>query len=271
MEPNLYRAADDDPAFSLRSPEPPIEPAPQAYPGYADLLLTIAFALLSLGVCVILGGVAVEIIKRVTGQPISMEDGATQLVSMLLIQGVWWAVVLAFLYFVLVVKYGLPFAEGLNWRPAGSTLRYFTGGFAMAIAVTALANVMPMPEEPSPMEALLAEAERFLPLFVAFGVLIAPAVEEVVFRGYIFGILDRAHGSTVAVVATAALFAAPHSAQYGGHWQILLLLFLVGVALGIVRARTGSTLATTYLHAAYNGTFMLALIAAELAPEAVDV
>jgi membrane protease YdiL (CAAX protease family) len=46
---------------------------------------------------------------------------------------------------------------------------------------------------------------------------------------------------------------------------------LVGIALGIVRARTGSTLATTYVHAAYNATFMLALILAEIAPPAAGV
>lgn len=273
MEPDLSQPEDagypDD--RSIFDPRPPVEPEPPAQPGYGDLLITVAFGLLSLGICVVLGGVGLEIVKRITGWPLSMEDGATQLVSMLLIQGIWWAVVMAFLYYVLVVKYGITFAEGLNWLPAGPTLRYIAGGFAMAIAVTALANILPMPDEPSPMEALLAEASRFLPLFVVFGVLIAPAVEEVVFRGYVYGILDRAHGSTTAVIATAALFAAPHSAQYGGRWQIILLLFLVGVVLGIVRARTGSTLATTYLHAAYNATFMLALIASELAPEAIDV
>jgi len=253
-------------------PEPePAKPAEPAQPGYADLLITIAFALLSLGVCVVLGGVGVEVVKRVTGIPISMADAPTQLVMMLVIQGVWWAVVMAFLYYVLVIKYGIAFGDGLHWLPAGRTLHYLAGGFAMAIAVTALANILPMPDEPSPMEALLEEATRFLPLFVAFGVLIAPAIEEVVFRGFVYGILERAHGTTAAIIATAALFAAPHSAQYGGRWQILLLLFLVGVVLGIVRARTGSTLATTYLHAAYNATFMLALIASQIAPEPVDV
>lgn len=247
------------------------EPVPAARPGYVDLLLTLAFALFTLGVCIVAGGVAMEVVKRLTGLQTSLTDGPTQLVAMLLIQGVWWAVVMAFLYYVLVLKYGLSFADGLDWHPVGRTLPYLAGGFALAIMVTALANVLPMPDEPSPMEALLEEAKRFMPLFVVFGVLIAPAVEEVVFRGYVYGILERAHGSTVAIVATAGLFAAPHSSQYGGRWQILLILFLVGVALGVIRARTGSTLATTYVHAAYNGTFMLALIAAEVAGQPVNV
>jgi len=252
---------------SPSSPEPPA----RREPGYGDLLQGVVFALLSLGLCIVLGGVVIEVIKRLTGAEISTAEGATQLVVMLLVQGVWWAVVMAFLYFIVVVKYGIPFAEGLDWSPIRSKAPYLAGGFAMALAVTALANVLPMPDEPSPLEALLEEAKRFLPLFVVFGVLIAPAVEEVVFRGFVFGVLERAHGATVAIVATAALFAAPHSTQYGGRWQILLILFLVGLALGVVRARTGSTLATTYIHAAYNATFMLALILAEIAPEPADV
>lgn len=265
-------SADDRLIFDPEhAPSPPPKPPVRREPGYADLLQGVVFALLSLGLCVVLGSAAVGGLSFLTDNQISPTDGATQLVVMLLIQGVWWAIVMAFLYFVLVVKYGIPFAEGLDWRPIAAKLPYIAGGFAMAIAVTALANVLPMPDEPSPLEALLEEAKRFLPLFVVFGVLIAPAVEEVVFRGFVFGVLERAHGAAVAVVATAALFAAPHSTQYGGRWQILLILFLVGIALGIVRLRTGSTLATTYLHAAYNATFMLALIAAEIAPESVNV
>ena len=250
------------------APEPPPSPG---LPGYWDLLQALVFALVSLGLCIALAGVAIEIIKRVAGAQISMSEGPTQLLSMLIVQGVWWALVMAFLYYIVVLKHGMPFAEGVNWLPVGSKLKYIAGGFAMAIAVTALANILPMPDEPSPLEVLLEEAKRYLPLFVVFGVLIAPAVEEVVFRGFVFGILERAHGVKAAIVATAALFAAPHSTQYGGHWQIIVILFLVGVVLGVVRARTGSTLATTYLHAAYNTTFMIAMVAAEIAPPPLDV
>jgi membrane protease YdiL (CAAX protease family) len=188
--------------FAGAGGEPIADPSSRPQPGYGDLLLATAFALLSLGVCVALGGVALESYKRLTGAQISIDDGATQLLMMLLvIQGVWWAVIMAFLYFVVtVLKYRIPFRRGAgvaSGRLANQPC--FAGGFAMAIAVTALANILPMPAEPSPLEELLAEATQFLPLFVVFGVLIAPAVEEVVFRGFVYGSLERAHGATAAV------------------------------------------------------------------------
>ncbi|MBI1352909.1 MAG: CPBP family intramembrane metalloprotease [Acidobacteria bacterium] len=253
------------------APEPPPSPAPRREPGYWDLLQLLIFALVSLGVLIVLTGVALTMIQRVTGAPMSFTEGPLKLVSMLVIQGLWWALVLAFIYYVAVVKYGVDFAEALAWRPSGSMVRQIAAGFALAIGVTALANILPMPDTPSPLEELLSDATGYLPLFVVFGVLIAPAVEEAVFRGFVFGVLERAHGTKAAIVATAALFAAPHSTQYGGRWQILLILFLVGVVLGAVRAQSGSTRATTVIHAAYNSTFMLALIASEVSGVPIDV
>jgi membrane protease YdiL (CAAX protease family) len=70
-----------------------------------------------------------------------------------------------------------------------------------------------------------------------------------------------------AVVGTSALFSLVHGIQYSWRWQNLLLLLAVGMAFGCVRARTGSVIATTLIHAAYNATLFTALFATELRPE----
>ena len=253
----------EDAGESGDQPQLTAPPILRSQPGYWDLLQLLIFALTSLGALVLLAGGAMAAFQRLTGDRYSFSEGPFQLVSMLVIQGVWWALILAFLYYATVLKYGLDFAASLAWKAAGSTARHLLAGVGLAIAVTALANVIPMPEEPSPLEELLANASQYLPLFMVFGVLIAPAVEEVVFRGFVYGVIERAHGVKAAVTVTAAVFAAPHSAQYGGRWQVLLILFLVGIALGVARARTGSSRVTTFIHAAYNATFMAALLAAQ--------
>jgi CAAX protease family protein len=76
---------------------------------------------------------------------------------------------------------------------------------------------------------------------------LAPIAEELTFRGVGFALLIR-FGSVVAVAVTAAAFAADHGLVEG-----FPALFLFGVAVGIVRARTGSLYPGILLHACFNG------------------
>jgi membrane protease YdiL (CAAX protease family) len=87
-----------------------------------------------------------------------------------------------------------------------------------------------------------------LVVFALSTVLVAPVCEEVAFRGLLFtalhkrGLADRA-----VVVISAAVFAAYHLEP-----TRFLLLFVLGLALGEVRLRTGSTSAAMITHALVN-------------------
>jgi membrane protease YdiL (CAAX protease family) len=94
-----------------------------------------------------------------------------------------------------------------------------------------------------------------------FGVLIAPLFEEVYFRGLMYPVLVRAFRSagatlavSVAVIITSAAFALVHGAQLGFSWPPLLVIFLVGLVLTLVRAHTRSLAATWLVHVSYNST-----------------
>ena len=55
-------------------------------------------------------------------------------------------------------------------------------------------------------------------------VLLAPVVEETVFRGYIYPVVARTFGVTASVLATGTLFGLLHAPQlWGGWWQIALI------------------------------------------------
>ena len=97
-------------------------------------------------------------------------------------------------------------------------------------------------------------------LLVIFGVLVAPVVEEMLFRGFIFSVVDRSLGAAAAVVSTSLLFSLPHGVQYGWRWQNLLLLTAVGVAFGAGRAWTGSVRPSALMHASYNATLFAGLL-----------
>ena len=80
-------------------------------------------------------------------------------------------------------------------------------------------------------------------------VILAPLSEELLFRGWIYTALRWRFSFAVALWATAILFAI-------AHWEATHLYALailpMGLVLGYVRERTGSTKATTLFHMIYN-------------------
>ncbi len=203
----------------------------------------------------VIGGYAL-----LTGTKVNPEDGAPSLALVLGMQAVWWLMILGFVYYVVAVRHEQNFRRAVGWigfdTPA---LNFFTLGIVMAFGVGALSQIIPMPEEKMPIEELLSSYEAVVAMAV-FGVFIAPPIEELVFRGFLFPVLQRAHGVSIAVFGTAAVFAAVHAQQYAYHWQVLLILFMVGTVLGWIRARTGSVIASTVTHATYNATLFAALL-----------
>jgi membrane protease YdiL (CAAX protease family) len=96
----------------------------------------------------------------------------------------------------------------------------------------------------------------------AFGVFIAPAAEELFFRGLLYPALARKTGIPLAVFLTAASFAAIHGIQLA--WAVLpvLFIFAVGMVLTVARAWSKSLAVTVLIHMAYNATLFLALFIA---------
>jgi uncharacterized protein len=88
-------------------------------------------------------------------------------------------------------------------------------------------------------------------LNAAVVVLLAPLVEELTFRGVGFTLLAR-FGTVVAVVGTAIAFAADHGLVEG-----FPALFVFGVAVALVRVRTGSIYPGMLLHACFNALALL--------------
>jgi hypothetical protein len=100
-----------------------------------------------------------------------------------------------------------------------------------------------------------AAAEGWLPLLWFATVLVAPAGEEITFRGFLFrGFVRSERSAWPAIVVIALLWAAPHL-QY--DWTGLTEIFVAGLFLGWVRWRSGSTLLTFLLHALFNLEGML--------------
>jgi len=95
-----------------------------------------------------------------------------------------------------------------------------------------------------------AAAEGWLPAMAIAAIIVAPAGEEVLFRGFLFrGFVRSERSAWPGIVAISLLWAALHL-QY--DWTGILQIFVIGLFLGVVRWRSGSTLLTFILHALFN-------------------
>jgi uncharacterized protein len=126
-------------------------------------------------------------------------------------------------------------------------------GIVLIIGVTDLVLVASGHPLVSPFQQISytsAAAEGWLPLLWFATVLVAPAGEEITFRGFLFrGFVRSERSAWPAIVVIALLWAAPHL-QY--DWTGMLEIFVAGLFLGWVRWRSGSTLLTFALHALFN-------------------
>ncbi len=87
---------------------------------------------------------------------------------------------------------------------------------------------------------------------VAFALLVAPLVEEVFFRGYLYAALENALGRWLAVLLVGLLFGLFHGVQYAGVPLALAAVTLMGLGTTWVRAYSGSVLPCVVLHVVYN-------------------
>lgn len=98
----------------------------------------------------------------------------------------------------------------------------------------------------------------------------APVVEEMLFRGAIFGLVasigrpagDRRAGGSAALVVSALAFGAVHWAYHlydftAAAGEQVAYAVLLGLVLGVIRMRTGNIWAGVGLHAGINGLALL--------------
>jgi membrane protease YdiL (CAAX protease family) len=176
---------------------------------------------------------------------------------------IWYAVLFFFLYVTLSVLRGHSFWECLGWRkiktPSGDRRRnplvYFFWGCGLSFLVALVSTQMKTPEN-MPMEELFKYRQTAL-LFMAMAVLVAPLVEETLFRGYLYPLFARSFGIVPGIVMTGGLFGLMHGAQLGWTWSLVTVLILVGIVFTTVRARTGSVFASYLMHLGYNSLIAL--------------
>ena len=163
-----------------------------------------------------------------------------------------YVVVLLFMVSVVKRKPGQSFWEAIRWNWPQSWSPYLFGGVVLALALQGLAHFLPMPKE-LPIDRFFRTPREAWALSL-FGVTLAPLLEEFFFRGFLYPVLVRRLGVVIAILLTSASFGLIHAPQLGRAWAPVLVVFLVGLALTIMRAVTKSVAASFLMHVAYNFT-----------------
>jgi membrane protease YdiL (CAAX protease family) len=172
-------------------------------------------------------------------------------------QMVAYALVAVYVYSLVVYHYRQPFLTAIRWNWPPTPVLWVLAGIGMSLAVMVISRFLPVPRD-LPVERYFTD-RRLAFLLVFFGTAVAPLVEEVFFRGFLYPVLRSRMGIPVATAFTAGIFAVIHGQQVDLAWAPLMMLFGVGLTLTVVRERTGSVSTTFLMHLGYNATLFLLL------------
>lgn len=185
----------------------------------------------------------------------SLQLLATRPLLLLLSQFVIDGAVALFIFLLIEGKYHTRFLQAIRWNWPEGIWKWLALGAVMLLALSMLENILPMPKD-VPFDKLFARP-RDAYLVAIIAVTLGPLVEELFFHGFFYPVIARRWGVGWGIFLTALPFAVMHMPQYGYAWGVLLVIMIVGVVCGMVRASTKSVGASFLVHASYNGTQML--------------
>jgi uncharacterized protein len=242
-------------------PEPPPPPPIVIEPPKTEVdLLDVLFILLvTAGAFVFVGTIAAVIFMAAhRGQQLDPKAIATNVFFVIPTEFVIYAVILGFMVLLVWTRHRRSLFEAVGWNMPdrrGLMLAAFTGvGLALVsdIGEAVLNRWIP---KSLPIAEFFKDRPSAL-LLAAFAILVAPFMEEMLFRGFLYPTLARWTGPTLSVLITAAFFTGLHGAQLGYSWAALLPIFIVGTTLTIARVATRSVARCVFIHMTYNFVLM---------------
>lgn len=231
---------------------PPVRVPPENPPW--SLWDVVAIALVAFGSITVIGAIGMLVAKRVYHVPFA--DLARN--PKLAVPVEFFAYVVTLVFMAAIIRSRrLPFWKTVGWKWTRGSWKYPMVGILLAFAVGLATSLLPIPKE-LPIEKYFADTLGTWMLAI-FGVTVAPLMEELFFRGFLYPALARPLGIRWSVIITSASFALIHSSQLAEAWAPLLLLFMVGLILTTARVRTGSIIPGLLIHSAYNFTWFAEL------------
>jgi hypothetical protein len=233
---------------------PPAPPERDPFWTWGDVFLFIGLAVASW----LVGGLLVTAVAILARVHVPGKIGTPELLAA---QATIYVLAFGSLALLFRIQYGRPFWRSLGWRgfrmPAVQVVLL---GVAAAYAVSFLGTLIRTPTSPNDITKLLDDPKSLI-LMAVFGITLAPVCEELAFRGFLQPLLVRSLGAAPGIIAAAIPFGLLHYREYGNSWRHAVIVAAAGAAFGWMRHRTGSTMASALMHAAYNALFFVAVAA----------
>jgi membrane protease YdiL (CAAX protease family) len=163
-------------------------------------------------------------------------------------------------------RYRLRFGAALAFRPYPPRSLVRIGLAAIVVYIVALlpALAFPPPRDHTNLFLEIFKAGGLtLAMLLVIAVVLAPLLEEVIFRGLLFPALRRRLRFWPAAILTTVLFTALHFTQTGTYWPAVEGIFICGMVLAWLRERTGTLWASIAFHVGFNSTPFLAWMLAQ--------
>jgi len=157
-----------------------------------------------------------------------------------------------------------PFFESLGWNWAGrSPLYWLLIAIAMFFGIGLVNRFVfqpLLPEKETSFDQLLKAGPQVRLAIAILASFSAPLVEEIVYRGVIFGGLRKRFSATTTIIIVTLLFAGVHVPQYAGAWASLAGLMLLSLVLTVVRAKSRTLLPCIVIHFINNAVVSLVIV-----------
>ncbi len=160
---------------------------------------------------------------------------------------------------------GLPFIDDVwaafsAWIIAFPLVLFLSQGLELVIT-----EIFRIPQLPDQLAVQFLKSTFLNPLYFILAtvaiIILAPLIEETLFRGFLQSYIRRQLGSKQAIFITSACFSLFHYAagQGLGNISIIFSLFILSLFLGFLYEKRGSILAPMTLHASFNAISVLNL------------
>jgi membrane protease YdiL (CAAX protease family) len=242
--------------------------------GWLDLIMLLVVAI---GSTVLVGMlVSMAFFARGVTQSQLHNPGMERSLWILVTQVGVFACVLGYLWFSVAISRHLPFWRTAGWRPLEmpvpkgvAYLAYILGGGLLCFLVSVISDTYGNHRE-LPIQEMFQDRRSSL-FFIALAVLVAPVIEETIFRGYIYPVVARTFGMGLGVLLTGTLFGLLHAQQLWGGWVQIAMLVMVGIFFTYARAMSRSVVASYLLHLGYNSFMAVGFLLSPLGYRALPL
>lgn len=214
----------------------------------------VAIGAATMGILFLVQLIVVLAAKHFIYTHMSWADVAQKTVLALLAEFLSYIIVAIYMVLLVEVKYHARFWPAIRWNWPGARAFSFVGIGVLMLGLDMLGRFLPMPKS-TPFEQFF-DTPLDAYLTAAFAITLGPLMEELYFRGFLYPVLARRVGAFWSVVLSSLPFGLMHYVQYQS-WSAVLIILLVGLVLGTIRALTKSVASCFLAHVGYNTTLMV--------------